>query len=278
MHLWEAQHPYYASDTEFHTRPAEHARFDSWAEFVENFGDADFDYNLVFRWDWKRFDPENYTIEDLPPPELRRDELWVYFVMQRKGFYWPVRAYVTEADEPAVRAWLAERGAYLSRVWEPLAVSPTKTRSRILRSKRGAARPAASPPPRRGSSWRRRRAKRCMSIALSITTSTKTSTSTTATASTRSLRSASAPELPSAPLSSPPPPDLAASLIAAEGERDALRAFVEAWDDYAKASVAVREDATTAEHVEAFFAEIEAVQKAEARVVEARAKLREAVK
>lgn len=66
---------------------------------------------------------------------------------------------------------------------------------------------------------------------------------------------------------------LLAHLGAIESQRDAMWSFVEAWDDYAKASVAVREDATTAEHVEAFFAAIEAVEKAEARVVEARAAL-----
>ena len=139
MHLWEAQHPYYASDLEYHTRPAEHERVDSWKEFCEAFGDSDFDYNLVFRWDWKLFDPSNYEGEEMPPPEQRRDELWIYFVMQRRGFFWPVRAYVTKADEPDVHAWLARRGAHLSRVWTPLAVAPAKTRSRILRSKRGVA-------------------------------------------------------------------------------------------------------------------------------------------
>jgi hypothetical protein len=75
-------------------------------------GDCDPDYNLLFRWDWARPDAE---------AERDHDELRLFFFHQRKGRWCAHFVRVSEADEPAVRAWLAERWAHLQRLWAPVA-------------------------------------------------------------------------------------------------------------------------------------------------------------
>lgn len=108
-HLWEVDHDYYCSEAEYHEVS------DSWAEFFEEFGDADKDYNLLFRWDWVKPDPEYFEGEELPSDVLR-----VFFVAQRKGYLFSRDINVTEADEPAVRSYLSNQWEHLKGLWSPL--------------------------------------------------------------------------------------------------------------------------------------------------------------
>jgi hypothetical protein len=67
-HLWEVGHPYYCNEGNFYERGM-HEVYDSWANFIADWGDTDPDMNLVFRWDWKRADPADYEVElDAPSP------------------------------------------------------------------------------------------------------------------------------------------------------------------------------------------------------------------
>lgn len=113
MKLWEANHPYRCSETNYFasTHDGGPFRYESWAEFYEEFKDSDPDYNMVFRWDWKPKDPGE---------DREHDELYVYFMAQRKGRYWCNIVEVTPEDEPAVREWLAKKWAYLQKLWTPL--------------------------------------------------------------------------------------------------------------------------------------------------------------
>lgn len=117
-HLWEAAHPYYCNEGNFH-RNGQCVRFGSWAEFMaDGWGDSDHDLNLLFRWDWKRADPDDYE----PGEELPGDRLALFFMLQRKGDFWSVEVAVTEDDEPAVREWLAGRAKTIAAIWTPIAV------------------------------------------------------------------------------------------------------------------------------------------------------------
>jgi hypothetical protein len=121
-HLWEIDHPYYCTEGNYYVsglrRDEVHSSYGSWAEFHEEWGGNDHDMNLVFRWDWKRADPDDYEDgEELPP-----DTLAVYWVLQRKAILRSTECVVTEADEPAVRAWLADRAKTVAAIWQPLAV------------------------------------------------------------------------------------------------------------------------------------------------------------
>lgn len=131
-HLWDHDHPYYCSEGNFFKNGLEH-RFKSWAEFatpssqtaMEDIGnllyDFDNDLNLLWRWDWKRADPEDYTWEREHDPafEMPSDGLFLYFMLQRKAYNMSAEVAVTEADEPAVREWLEAKAAHMVALWSP---------------------------------------------------------------------------------------------------------------------------------------------------------------
>lgn len=112
--LWEHHHPYYCTTGNFYTS------YDSWADFHADWGNLDPDMNLVFRWDWKRADPDDYEPDDDGITRVPEDTLQVFWVLQRKAILRSTECVVTEADEPAVRAWLAERAKTIRAIWEPL--------------------------------------------------------------------------------------------------------------------------------------------------------------
>lgn len=131
-HLWEYDHPYYSSESNFFSRDY-HTDYDSWAEFIQDEGRNDKDLNLLFRWDWDA--SYSYSEEDGVTPqtvEERRafadrydddEKAWtlkLFFILQRKGIYRAVEVAVCKSDEPAVREFLAGYVAHLRLVWEPL--------------------------------------------------------------------------------------------------------------------------------------------------------------
>ena len=111
-HLWEVEHPYYCNESN-HFATGWNVQWATWAEFYEGMGSSDPDLNLLFRWDWKKYEAD----EDGPA----HDVLQTFWVMQRKGIFTCHEIRITEANEPAVRAWLAERYLYLLRLWTPIA-------------------------------------------------------------------------------------------------------------------------------------------------------------
>jgi hypothetical protein len=113
MHLWEANHPYYASEGNYY-RNGEHYRASSWMGFMEEMGDADEDYNLLYRWDWRQDD-------DAPPGT---GSLLLFYMAQRKARCFSYEVAVTAHDEVGVREWLQKKWAHLQRVWAPFGVAP----------------------------------------------------------------------------------------------------------------------------------------------------------
>lgn len=114
MHLWEIKHPYYCNEGNYYAPGQEqpYHRYESFDGFLFEWGDADLDMNLVFRWDWKK------VVDDEDAPEEVRDRLMVFIMGQRKGLYQWCEIDVTEADEEAVRAYLMPRWEHLRRLWE----------------------------------------------------------------------------------------------------------------------------------------------------------------
>lgn len=117
-HLWEIDHPYYCTEGNFYKNGL-HDVFDSWAEFHATWGDMDHDLNLVFRWDWQRDNGEDLEEGETPGPDM----LKVFWVLQRKAILRSTECVVTEADEPAVRAWLADRAKTIAAIWEPITLA-----------------------------------------------------------------------------------------------------------------------------------------------------------
>lgn len=126
QHLWEIDHPYYATPGCYYTPGTQwmevHEEIESWAGFMESWGEADEDYNLLYRWDWERTDPEDYEDELRLDPafKLPGDTLQLFYMMQRKAKPMSVYVKVTEADEPAVREFLAGKAEHMRKLWEPL--------------------------------------------------------------------------------------------------------------------------------------------------------------
>ena len=104
----EVQHSYYCS-SESYTENGAGERYDSWGAFFESYADSDKDYNFLFRWDWVRDedDPNDITLR-------------LFFVLQRKGRFWPVVVKVLAEDEPAVQKFLQPYWEHLRDLWAPI--------------------------------------------------------------------------------------------------------------------------------------------------------------
>lgn len=113
-------HSYYCEEMNYYANKADGGpfEFDSWAAFAEEHSDADIEWNMVFRWDWRRFDKEDHDAESMPSDQ--RDTLQLCVMHQRKGRYVSYLIRVTDADEEAVRTYLEPRWRYLQKLWEPL--------------------------------------------------------------------------------------------------------------------------------------------------------------
>ncbi|MEV0443489.1 hypothetical protein AB0I84_13115 [Streptomyces spectabilis] len=115
--------PNYCAEGNFF-KAGQHTLFSSWQEFTEEtvFVTGDRDLNLLFRWDWCK--PGH--------PGWDGDEcLLLFFVIQCKGFNCSVQIAVTEADEPAVRAFLGDCVQAMRATWEPILDTPPPHRIRM---------------------------------------------------------------------------------------------------------------------------------------------------
>ena len=125
-HLWEADHSYYCSETNFFlsaNRADETvSSYRSWEEFLADSLDDDMDMNLLFRWDWLEGE-EN----DLPPfngdSHFRNGKLLLFTMCQRIGYHRCEKVDVCRADEPAVIEFLRPRLAHLMSLWSPLTLA-----------------------------------------------------------------------------------------------------------------------------------------------------------
>lgn len=116
-HLWDAKHSYYCTEGQFFSTQAHYPtifEFGSWAEFFQEMGQADDDLNLLFRWDWQ--EGADFTGD----VNYRNGRLKLFYMVQRKGYHTCSIVEVCRADEPAVRAYLEQKVAFLKSLWEPL--------------------------------------------------------------------------------------------------------------------------------------------------------------
>ena len=120
-HLWEVSHPYYCNDGNYYSNDT-HATYNSFDEFLEEFGSSDPDMNLLFRFDWKAFDPDNYDEEELADltDEDKSDKLFIYWMGQRKGLFYSSEVNVKKDDEQRVIKFLRPRLTHLMSLWTPL--------------------------------------------------------------------------------------------------------------------------------------------------------------
>ena len=134
-HLWEVNHPYYCSESNYYANGFQNREiqqsFSDFDEFLDEWGDADFDYNLLFRWDWEEISQSDY--DDLMEDECECDivpftgdetqktgKLKLFFMHQRKGYFIPIVVLVSRSEEQRIREYLQVRYNYFKTLWEPL--------------------------------------------------------------------------------------------------------------------------------------------------------------
>lgn len=116
-HLWEADHPYYCNEGNYFKNDCGD-EFKTWALFYEAYHDADFDMNLVFRFDWREGEDWNAG-KFTGDVNYRNGRLLIFWMGQRKGLYRWSEISICRADESAVIEFLKPRYDHLRKLWEP---------------------------------------------------------------------------------------------------------------------------------------------------------------
>jgi len=105
-----AKHDYYCHDSNYYSNDA-HEKYSTWQDFFAEFGDADIDMNLVFRFDIKLKNDE--TPQDGYYMEL-------FIMQQRKGRFVPVDIKtVTDKDAPHIVSFLQKHHEKIKQIWQP---------------------------------------------------------------------------------------------------------------------------------------------------------------
>lgn len=122
-HLWEVHHAYYCNNGNYFNNDCGH-EYKSWHEFLDEMGDADMNYNLLFRWDWE--EGEDHGLAEYNGDDnYRHAKFNLYFMGQRKGLFTYSIVDVCRADEPAILEYLAPRWRYINSLWEPCGIQGT---------------------------------------------------------------------------------------------------------------------------------------------------------
>ena len=100
-------HDYYTSESNYYSNEAAQ-HYTTWADFYEEFHDADVDMNLVFRWDiYQREVSKRYWMQ-------------IVIIAQRKGIYMPILIdYVDETDVPQIIEYLKPHIEKIKNIWKP---------------------------------------------------------------------------------------------------------------------------------------------------------------
>ncbi len=125
--LWDTDHPYMMTLGNYYATDC-HQSFETWSDFIDEWGGSDQDYNWVVRWDWveaKEEDPD--CREDGDPEPYSGDddaligEMRIQVILQRKASLSSCSVKVCRNDEPKVREYLAPYFAYMMQMWDPFA-------------------------------------------------------------------------------------------------------------------------------------------------------------
>lgn len=124
MQLQATDHSYYCSESNYYVgnRCGENfgrCEYDTWEDFQEEWLASDgisidMDYNLCFRFDIKQ------------KPKTDEFELWLFFILQRKGIYRPVWIkHIEEKNMPDVERFLKMQWEYMQNQWKEIAENLT---------------------------------------------------------------------------------------------------------------------------------------------------------
>lgn len=100
-------HDYYCSESNYYSNNASE-RYETFPDFYKEFGNADVDMNLVFRWDLRQADDKSYSME-------------IFIIQQRKGIFKPcLISRFEEKDIELFLKYITPHIEKLKRIWIPL--------------------------------------------------------------------------------------------------------------------------------------------------------------
>lgn len=126
MKLQATDHSYYCSESNYyvdgqHGKNFGRSEYDTWADFQEEWLNSDgvsidMDYNLCFRFDIiQKSNPDT----DEPIDDF---ELWLFFMLQRKGIFRPVWIkHIEEKNMQEVERFLKMQWEYIQNQWKEIA-------------------------------------------------------------------------------------------------------------------------------------------------------------
>ena len=126
MELQGTNHSYYCSENNYYVGNSKGENFgrceyETWKDFRDEWlrpdGESiDIDYNLCFRFDIiQKRDPDT-------DDSLDGFELWLFFILQRKGIYRPVWIKnIYEKDMPYIYNFLKMQFEYMENQWKEIA-------------------------------------------------------------------------------------------------------------------------------------------------------------
>lgn len=101
-------HDFYSSESNYYSNDAK-GNWTTFADFYEQFHDADIDMNLIFRWDIRKREGSGRYSAD------------IFMILQRKGIYMPHRIeYIDESDIPKFKELMLKHWEKLNSIWKPL--------------------------------------------------------------------------------------------------------------------------------------------------------------
>jgi len=113
------EHPYHCSTNNYYSNNATKT-YENFSDFLEDFGDADIDLNLIFRFDIHEVEPDD--------EEGRKEGTyyaWIFIIHQRKGIFGPtIINSFTEEDEIIAIPLLLAHWEVLKKMWEPISTEP----------------------------------------------------------------------------------------------------------------------------------------------------------
>jgi len=102
------EHSYYCEECNYYKNDTTE-KYDTWQDFLEEYGDADLDMNMIFRWDIILDEDTNKYIMKL------------FFMQQRRGkYYCCIINDVTNEDENSIRTFLSKYWEYMKELWKPI--------------------------------------------------------------------------------------------------------------------------------------------------------------
>lgn len=120
LELKATDHHYYCNDSNYYKNGVQ-CIYSDWQEFKDEWEPEklDIDYNHIFRFDIKQ-------AEDDEGNPIDRHELYLYFMLQRKGSFVPVWIKkITQEDMAEIDAFLKMYWEYMKHQWKEFREEPT---------------------------------------------------------------------------------------------------------------------------------------------------------